>query len=205
MIINRLKSTLSSLIFGEKDNVYAGSGLHKHPDSTGLILFTEPAVMKQLRLGQGHPTQLMQTIVLQMLQEQGAADELPNGYRLPSEVVASMDDDQADILQLPPVFHGSFNTRITGHTRKSSFDVQVDAVLDGEEYPFQRKGPYITLGGDNFYRLTPAELIALQALDNHQALSPERRNESENLRLMALLQVSARKSAPFFQPLTAAH
>lgn len=192
MIINRLKSNLSSLIFGGKDNVYAGSGLHKRPDSTGLILFTEPAVMKQLRLGQGDPTQLMQTIVLQMLQEQGAADELPNGYRLNSAIVASLDDDQTDILQLPPVFHGSFNTRITGHTRKSSFGVQIDAVLNGEEYPFQRKGPYITLGGDKFYRLTSAELLAIQALENHQALPHESRNESENLRLMALLQTAQR-------------
>lgn len=192
MIINRLKSTLSSLIFGEKDKVHVGDGLQKQADSTGLILFAELAVMKQLRLGQGDPTQLMQTIVLQMLQEQGAADELPNGYRLSSDVVVSLDDDQADILQLPSVFNGSFNTRITGHTRKPSFSVQIDAMLDGEEYPFERKGPYISLGGDELHRLTPAELLALQALDNHQALPPENRNESENLRLMALLQTAQR-------------
>jgi SNF2 family DNA or RNA helicase len=191
MIINRLKSTLSSLIFGEKYKFHVGDELKKHADSTGLILFAEPAVMKQLRLGQGDPTQLMQTIVLQMLQEQGAADELPNGYRLTSDVVASLDEDQADILQLPPLFKGTFKTRITGHTRKPSFSVQIDAVLDGEEYPFQRKGAYISLG-EKFYRLTLAELIALQALDNHQALPPESRNESENLRLMALLQTAQR-------------
>jgi SNF2 family DNA or RNA helicase len=191
MIINRLKSTFSSLIFGEKYMFHVGDELKKHADSTGLILFAEPAVMKQLRLGQGDPTQLMQTIVLQMLQEQGAADELPNGYRLTSDVVAVLDEDQADILQLPPLFKGAFKTRIKGHTRKPSFSVQIDAVLDGEEYPFQRKGPYISLG-EKFYRLTPAELLALQALDNHQALPPESRNESENLRLMALLQTAQR-------------
>ncbi len=192
MIRNILKSTLSLLIFGDKEKEISGRGLLKNTNSKGLVLYTEPAVMNQLRLGKGEPAALIQTVVLQMLQEQGAAEALPNGYRLASETVVALDDEQVELLQLPPTFSGSFGTRITGHTRKSSFNVQAYAVVAGEEYPFQRKGPYITLGGTEFFRLRPAELIALTALEHHQSLLPEGRNEAENLRLMALLQTAKR-------------
>lgn len=189
---NILKSTLASLIFGNKDKALTGEGIMSRPDSRGLVFYTEPTVMQKLRLGQGEPSQLMQTVVLQMLQEQGNAEELPNGYRLASEVAAALDNEQAELLRLPSNFRGSFTTRVSGHTRKSGFAVQMFAVVDGEEHPFQRKGPYFALGGNRFFRLTSAELLAMQALERHQDLGPEDRNESENLRLMALLQTARR-------------
>ncbi len=148
--------------------------------------------MQQLRLGKGTPVHLMQTVVLQMLQEQGNADELPNGYRLTSEAVVALDDEQAELLQLPPNYPGAFATQISGHTRKSSFAVHMFIVLDGDEHPFQRQGPFLSFGNNRVYRLRPAELLALQALEHHQSLAPEARDEAENLRLMALLQTARR-------------
>lgn len=192
MIRNRLKSTLTSLLFGDRNRSSGGEGLLRQADSEGMVFYTEPAEMQKLRQGQGEPTRLLQTVALQMLQEQGNADVLPNGYRLASEVVAALDDEQAELLQLPPRFDGSFEARISGHTRKSGFRVQIDAVVDGRELPFQRKGPELNLGGSESYRLRPAELLALQALEHHQSLPPEKRSEAENLRLMAVLQTARR-------------
>ena len=192
MIRNRLKSTLASLLFGDTRKTGNGTGLLRYTDSDGMVFYTEPAEMQALRQGRGEPVPLMQTVVLQMLQEQGNADVLPNGYRLTSGVVAALDDEQAELLQLPPRFDGSFRARISGHTRKSGFRVQIDAVVDGRELPFQRKGPELTLGGSENYRLRPAELLALEALEHHQSLPPEKRDEAENLRLMAVLQTARR-------------
>lgn len=192
MVKSFLESTLSALLFGNKDKADNGKGLIAQADTKGLVLYTKPATMEKLRKGQGAPLPLMQTIVLQMLQEQGSAEPLPNGYRLPAEVVVALDKEQAELLKLPPNFQGSFTTKISGHTRKSSFGVQLFVKVDGEEYPYRRKGPYLSLGGNRLYRLRPAELLAIQAIEKHQALPPESRDEQENLHLMALLQTAKR-------------
>ncbi|NVK41170.1 MAG: DEAD/DEAH box helicase [Oceanospirillaceae bacterium] len=180
------------LIFGKDKQDHEGSTLESKVDSNGLIFFTTPVEFVELKAGKGSPAALMQTIVLQMLCEQGDAEELPNGYRIGSQAVAALDEEQAELLSLPPRFEGRFTAKISGHTRKSSYKVQVFVEIGGDEYPFQRKGPYLTLGSNQFYRLRPSELLALSALEQHQGLNPEQHDESENLRLMALLQTAQR-------------
>ncbi|NVD37018.1 hypothetical protein HUS22_14950 [Marinobacter lutaoensis] len=76
MIRNRLKSTLTSLLFGDRNRSSGGEGLLRQADSEGMVFYTEPAEMQKLRQGQGEPTRLLQTVALQMLQEQGNADVL---------------------------------------------------------------------------------------------------------------------------------
>jgi len=185
-------TTLKSYFFGDK-KIIEGKRLEYTADSTGLIFYTDSQVFKDLKSGQADPLLQMQSIVLQMLYEQGDAVALPNGYRLDDDVAAALDDEQADLLNLPKHFPGEFTTEISGHTRKSSFKVQLFAKFEREVYPFKRNGPFIDLGGKNsIYRLSSSELMAIKSLEIHQNLIPEQRNESENLKLMALLQTSQR-------------
>ncbi|MCX2830430.1 DEAD/DEAH box helicase [Microbulbifer thermotolerans] len=134
----------------------------------------------------------MQIVTLKMLQEQGVAEEIPNGYRMDADAIVALDEEHVELLQLPGRFTGSFKTQISGHTRKSSFSVQIFALLDGDEYPVQRKGPFISLGEGRYFLLTSAELLAFRSLERHQQLPPEGRNEVENLQLMARLQTARR-------------
>lgn len=185
-------SALKSYLFGDK-KIDGGQRLEYSADSTGLLFYTDNKVFKDLQSGQADPLLQMQFIVLQMLYEQQAAEELPNGYRLDEEVVAALDEEQAELLNLPNYFSGEFITEISGHTRKSSFKVQLFVEIDGELYPFKRIGPFIDLGGtENLYRLSSSELMALKSLEIHKHLTPGQRNESENLKLMALLQTAQR-------------
>jgi hypothetical protein len=127
-----------------------------------------------------------------MLQEGGLAEALPNGFWIGQEDVAGLDDEQADILQLPPRYPFSFGSRISGRSGHSSFSVDLFAETSDGSAPFERKGPFLQLGSSESYRLTPAELMGLLAWERHRSLSPEERGETANLRLMAELQTAAR-------------
>lgn len=188
---NSLKKFLSSYLFGGKQ-VEMGKSLQCKVDSLGLLFFAEPSVINDLHQGNGDPSALMQIVVLQMLHEQGDAEKFPNGYRLGSNVVAGLDDEQEEILQLQGRFQGKFASHISGHSKKAAFNITLSVLIEGNEYPFSRKGPYLFLGGDEKYRLSPPELMALEALEFHQALNPSDRNEADNLQLMARLQTAER-------------
>ncbi len=167
-------------------------GFNVIADSQGIIFYLDKSEFDTLAEGKGGSGKLIQNVVLRMLVEQGFAEELPNGYRLDAGVAAGLDDEQSELLELPPRFAGKFSTSISGHSKKSSFKVQLSVLLDGDEYPFQRKGPYLKLGSEIYCRLTPAELMAISAIEDHQTLEPEARDEAANLRLMALLQTAER-------------
>jgi SNF2 family DNA or RNA helicase len=189
---NRLKDIVASLLFGGQAVDSTGDALSVQIDSHGLIYFSSHEAVGGLKKGKGGATALMQTVVLQMLCEQGDAEEIPNGYRIDSAVVAALDDDQSNLLQLTGRVPYSFVLNINGHAKLSSFKVLMFVIVDGQERPFQRKGPFVSLGTKLSYRLTPPELLAIEAIEHHQQLPPEAMGETENLRLMALLQTAKR-------------
>lgn len=189
---NRLKDLFSSLILGRQASDLGGEPLQVQVDSNGLLFFTSPQTIEDLKQGKGSSAALVQLVVLQMLLEQGDAEALPNGYFVESRVAAALDDEQAALLGLPDRNPHSFVADVKGHTRNSGFSVQLFASVDGQEYPVQIKGPYMYLGQGLPYRLTPAELSAFAAAANHSNLAPEDKGEAANLQLMAQLQTARR-------------
>ncbi len=189
---NRLKDMFGSLLFGKQIAEIDGEPLHTQVDSSGLLFFTAPQTMTELKAGKGSPIALLQMVVLQMLLEQGDAEPLPNGYLLSSRVAAALDDEQAVLLNMPGRFAHSFVADVKGHTRNPGFRVQLFASIDGQEHPVQIKGPYIYIGQSQPCRMTPAELSAFSALSAHTSLSPDETGETANLRLMAQLQAARR-------------
>lgn len=161
-------------------------------DSDGLNFYLDKKVYSELIAGQGNALQKIQLIVLRMLEEQGVAEQTANGFHISAEDLTGMDDEQAEILRLPRRFDMNFISHINGRTGNSGFHVQVAAYSETGEVPFTRKGPLLYLTSTEVYRLTPAELMGLLALEYHQNLRPEQRGEPANLRLMAELQTAAR-------------
>lgn len=86
-----------------------------------MNFYLDKTVYAALATGQGNALQKVQLIVLRMLQEQGLAEPLANGFHVAAEDVAGMDDEQAEILRLPRRLSMSFVSRISGRTGHSGF------------------------------------------------------------------------------------
>lgn len=183
---------LRSMVSGEKENVSQQAGFELRADSSGVLFFIEPTKFDELKHGQGPAFQKMQLIALRMLEEQGYAEPMANGFHIGAENIAGLDDEQAEVLSLPPRFPGSFHAEINGRSGNSGFRVNVTAMIDGQSAPFSRKGPFLNLTSTETYRLTSPELFALEAWEHHQHLPPDDRGEGANLRLMAELQTAQR-------------
>lgn len=167
-------------------------GLRVFVDSEGVNFVLPAEDWSRLLQGSGSPERKLQLVVLRMLEEQGLADSLPNGFRVAEEDIAGMESEQAEILGLPAPYPYAFTARISGRTGHSSFAVDLSADTPDGPAPLTRKGPCLYLGSSEVYRLAPAELVGLHAVERHAALSPEQRGEGANLRLMAELQTAAR-------------
>lgn len=183
---------IKGLLGSREESLSEQRGFHFQADSDGLNLYLERSAFRALLGGVGNTLQKIQLITLRMLEEQGLAFSLPNGFHILATDLTGLDDEQAEVLRLPRRFSGSFSTRIQGRTGNSSFRVDLGVVLMDGEAPFSRIGPILQLTSTEVYRLTPAELMGLEAWEHHQRLSPESRNEAANLRLMAELQTAAR-------------
>lgn len=183
---------LRSLVGADKEEAIEDVGFACTPDSEGLNLFVDTATFSALGRGDGSTLQKMQLIVLRMLQEQGIALPIANGFRVPSEDVAGLDDDQAQVLRLPSRYCGTYVANISGRTGSSGFRVDLSARDGNATVPFVRKGPLLYLTRSEIYRLTPAELLGIQAWEAHSELEAGERGEAANLRLMAELQTAER-------------
>lgn len=168
------------------------AGFNLRPDSNGLNFYLEKAIFDALLEGSGSVFGKVQLIALRMLEEQGLAQVLPNGFHISSNVISGLDDEQAKVLNLPERFGGSFTTYIQGRTGQSGFRVELKALLKEGQVPFSRKGPFLRISSQELYRLTPAELMGLEAWEYHTNLVPDLRGEAANLRLMAYLQTASR-------------
>ena len=183
---------IKGLLGGPEESLAQLDGFQFQADSEGLNFYVHKATFDALLGGGGNTLQKIQLITLRMLEEQGFAEVLPNGFHVLATDLAGLDDEQAEVLRLPGRFPGEFATRIQGRTAHSGFRLVLSARLKDGEAPFTRKGPLLRLSSTEVYRLTPAELMGLEAWERHQTLAPEARNEAANLRLMAELQTAAR-------------
>jgi SNF2 family DNA or RNA helicase len=187
-----LVEIFKSLLGESSAKLSTQQGFIYYADSEGLNLYLDRKVYADLAEGQGNALQKIQLVVLRMLEEQGIALPLANGFHLSAEDAAGLDNEQAEILRLPRRFNMGFVSQLSGRTGNSSFKAQLLVSSDSGEVPFTRKGPLLYLTLSEAYRLTPAELMGLMAWEHHLKLQPEQRGESANLRLMAELQTAAR-------------
>ena len=157
-------------------------------DSYGVNFVTDEASFHCLNKGEGGGQQLIQHVVLKMLEERDIAETLPNGFRLDSEQACLLDPEDADVLGLPPFFNNDFDIDIQGRTTKSSFNLQLFAKFEQQKYPVKRKGPTLFFSEQTQYLMTPEQLNAVLAVEEHSSLKPDERNELNNVLVVAKLQ-----------------
>lgn len=187
-----LAEILKRLIGNSESNLSTDAGFECSANSEGLNFYLPKPILQAVKLGEGSALQKVQLVVLNMLLEEGIAEEIANGFHISSEDVAGMDDEQADILRLPRRFGSTFTSSISGHTANSNFRVMLFAATPEGEVLARRKGPYLLLSEREIFWLTPGELMGLMAWERHESLNAEQRGQGQNLRLMAELQTAAR-------------
>jgi len=147
----------------------------------------DPDVLRLMRDGLAQRSAQGQFIVLDMLAEGGRATPTQDGFLVPAEEVARLDDDEARILGLAPRFTGELRTTVHKSTPSPDFRVDVVALVGTHPEPYERRGPAMTVGGALF-RLSPPALHALRAIEEHTALPRELRTGARNVQLVAELQ-----------------
>jgi len=188
----RLLDALKNLFGTDPQSLPNLVGFEAIADSDGLNFCLRQKDFDSLLRGEGNGLQRTQVVVLKMLEEQGAAERIANGFRMPADAVVALEEDQASPLRLPRVFPGKFRAAINGRTGNSGFRVHITALMDDGETSLSLKGPFLVLSESEQYLLSSAELHGLRAWRHHCGLPADARGEAANLRLMAALQLAAR-------------
>lgn len=159
-------------------------------DSEGVNFVCDIDDFKKALIGHGSPWLVHQVACLSMMEEQGLAERLPNGYVVASQSLLVIDEDAKAILEMPSEFCGSFKSRVRGQTTRSSFSIELLPVRsDGQEEPvFRLEGPFLVFSSSERYLLTAAQYAALTAVEEHGALPIDEKLEAQNLQLVACLQ-----------------
>ena len=185
-----IKTIIHDLVFKEKNE----RRFRMIADSDGLNFVLPPDDFEKCRSGEAGGWPLHQYVCLRMLEEQGYAKQIANGYLIPSENAVVMDAEAKLLLEFPPPFTGNFRVRVNSQTSHSAFVIHIIPVMpDGKELPnYDLNGPCLQFGPQELYMLSNAEWLAFSALRAHQNLPSENKSELHNLKLVGSLQ-AARK------------
>lgn len=167
-------------------------------DHDGLNFVLPNNLFEACEQGNGSGWLLHQYVCLKMMEEQGTASRIANGFTVPSDYAVLLEPDAADLLELPPHFEGRFESRVNGQTGQSAFSVHITPILrDGEKVAFYTlKGPCLQLSPQERFLLSPAEWNAFKAIGEHQRLAPEEKTEHRNLSLVGTLQAAQERGMP---------
>ena len=159
-------------------------------DSDGLLLTLPGDLFEQCNKGQGDPERLNQFIHLQMLQEQGLAELIANGFLIETGDAVRLEDAFRRLLQIPDPWPGRFELDVTGHTTSSNFQLQLMLVdlLGNKIQHFDLKGPLLHLTDTEVYLPNEEQWIAFDAVLKHLAMKSRERNEYDNLVAISKLQ-----------------
>jgi SNF2 family DNA or RNA helicase len=159
----------------------------KRYDFEGANFVCTQEQLSVINLGKADDLITQQHILLRMLVEEGNAFELPNGFRVPSDMAVSLDQDSSELLELPNVWVGIIKADFKGTTGRTSFAVDVEASYPGGKFThaYQLKGPVIRFSEEKQYLLSGTQLEVFEALEKHRK-SPH--SEYDNLVVVAALQ-----------------
>lgn len=157
-------------------------------DSEGLNFCPQKYIAK-LSQGQGDELLLYQFVHLQMLQEEGQAIPLPNGFSVPTEHAVRFGQDLRTLFGLES-FKGKFKVIIEGETYNISFSIRIVPIKpDGREiHHFKTKGGMLNITQQEFYLLDEPTWAAFMAVQDHNALPLDFRTEDVNLSVIQILQ-----------------
>ena len=185
-----IKELFTKLVSSEP----AGPSYEWTADWEGLNFYVSEKIRKDINKGNANLLVTWQHVALKMLEEAGEAEEIPNGFIVPTVGAVKLDMDAQQLLALPPQWPGQFKADIKGTTGSSSFDISLEAEINLGTFSssYDIKGPILYLSAERKYMLTPAQQIIFSALDLWQS---SERTEYENLRVILVLQDAQKKGA----------
>jgi SNF2 family DNA or RNA helicase len=178
-----LKSLIKKII---KDTITSFTVI---PDTEGLNLVIEYEQFKSCAEGTADLLLLNQYACLQMLVEQGLAEQIRNGFVIPSEHAVCLDEDVRYLLKLPPLFEGTVFARVEGQSSQAAFSVRLVLRYLGEDvYHYELAGPCLKISEREVFLLNQQQWMAFNSVRTHQQLSASDKNEQQNLLLIYQLQ-----------------
>ncbi len=159
-------------------------------DSFGVNFILPVKAFDECKRGTGTGWMLHQYVYLKMLEEQGVAEEIRNGFSVSSQELVRLEDDAMVLLELSQRFPGSFSVRVEGETFSDRFRIEIIPVMENShiEPVYKIKGPYLQFGENESYFLSAAQYRAFDALGNYKDATATESFVKHNLRLVGQLQ-----------------
>ena len=155
-------------------------------DSDGVALVLDADSLKRAKRGSSNDRVLVQLATLRILEEQGLAEEIGNGFHIPSDAAVQLDREIREQLGLPEAWQGFFRINATGSTYEERFSFYISLHRpNGEDAGrFDLHGPLIRLSDNEQYLPTLPQWQALNAAARHQQrkASHEPSSEVDNLK-----------------------
>ena len=156
---------------------------------SGIRFYITPELLKQSNSDEASALLMHQRIGLSMLVEEGNATSIDNGFDVPAEVIAQLDDSSHALLKLPPKWCGEIKVDVKGLSKNPNFTVNIFiAGASGHQLQVQHyhlQGPLLVLSGQERYTLTLQQLVVFSSVLKHRLLDG---NEYDNLQLIHSLQ-----------------
>ncbi len=184
-----IKELVGSLFSG-KEKI----GYNWKADNEGLNYFVPTSTTQKINQGQANLWVSQQHIALRMLVEQEDAEEIPNGFIIPTSKAVQLDEITREILVLPPQWSGTIEADIKGTTGKSNFSVvlKVETNTGNLSRSYKIVGPVLRFSKTQEFILTPAQQIIFASIQQHKASD---KAEYDNLLLVLALQEAQKAGA----------
>lgn len=155
--------------------------------------YVEQDVFQQIKNGSANNYITAQYVSLKILSEQGDAEEIPNGFEVSLDAVASLDDDVHELLGLPPKWAGNIEADIKGTTNLPNFNIELKVESPAARLTsgFKTTGVVIKFGEQQFILKEPVYSI-FKAKELHVKSSLD---EYDNLSYLHTLQVAQANGA----------
>ena len=153
----------------------------------GLIFYVDKTESKAILAGDAGEWVTAQSVTLKMLEEQGEAEGIPNGFIVPSETVVRLDNWTNEILKLPQHWDGDIEAVINGVTGKSNFsiDLKVSNHKGDFTHSYEVDGPLLKFSKTRQYILTNDQY---RVFSSHKAHCHSKKSEYDNLLYLNQLQ-----------------
>ncbi|SHJ99771.1 Superfamily II DNA or RNA helicase, SNF2 family [Desulfatibacillum alkenivorans DSM 16219] len=173
------------------------SSFEVRPDSKSLLFSLSKDQFDECLDGKAEPFVTHQFVALKMLEEQGAAEQLANGFRVFAADAVCLDQENRELLGLPEPWPGSFDVNFIAQTTRSGFEIQCSlCFLDGAKTrQYSLNGPMLRLSEQETYLPDHAQWTILDAVKWHHDLPGEKRTEYNNLLAVHLLQEAKKEGA----------
>ena len=110
-------------------------GLSLLIEDEGISFYASPNELAGIRSGNTSGLAGAQYVSLTMLCESGQAHSISNGFFVPSESIACLEEDILSVLQLPPTAPLKFQIKVDGKSTHPGFKVSAFVLIEGDSYP----------------------------------------------------------------------